>query len=214
MSRCLYFGVVWLSLDRCSYRCLSNKKRRTLVIAKLVIESNPIQFPNADLPLVSTHHHVNTQLGNNAELHCNYFSAVDTQIEWQRDDGRALALSDASKYKLITNADADLADKQDYHKTQLQVRNVQAGDLGAYRCVVRNQAGSGHAIARLQLEPEPPRFEGAQRKGAETVTNWQVRSHQALIEVALSYKLNGTTAWKAKESVRHEKSKEHSGLWK
>lgn len=132
---------------------------------------------------------INTIVGDDAELHCNYTSSGEAQVVWRRKNG-IIDTNDSAKYK-VHNRGGGHSDG--YHRSTLLVRNVQSADLGQYNCTVHNDLGAGQAHVHLVLVPEPPRFVSADVNEQRVVTHWRVHSHQALNEIALSYMKNGVS---------------------
>lgn len=102
-----------------------------------------------------------------------------------------MTVHDVTKYRVSK----DRRHSEGHHRITLQVRTVQASDLGTYECSVINAIGSGQAHVQLVLVPEPPIYEGENINEPPTViTHWSIRSHQPLSEVVLSYK-NEKVSW-------------------
>lgn len=130
--------------------------------------------------------HVNTIIGDTAELHCSYNTSTAGHITW-RKNGNEVPTNDVSKYGLHT----EQRHPAGQFRSTLIVKNVQKEDLGDYSCDVRNPIGRAQTKVQLVLVPETPKFSRADIEPEVVVTHWTIRSHQALSEVKLNYKQNG-----------------------
>lgn len=143
-------------------------------------------------PKVSTHrHHVNTQEGDTAELYCDY-RANPIAVSFFSKDGKTLSLSE--KYSIKNSL------HKEHNRTTLIVKNVDANDLGEYRCHVENSIGANEVRVKLQYHPETPQFESQEIKGNQVTMHWLVRSLQPLSEAILDYKLTGVSPPRPKYS--------------
>lgn len=136
-------------------------------------------------PKVSTHrHHVNTQQGDTAEVYCDY-RANPIAISFFSKDGKTLSLSE--KYSIKNSL------HKEHNRTTLYIKNVEASDLGDYRCHVENAIGASEMRVQLSYHPETPQFEDSTIDGNKVTMHWLVRSLQPLSEAMLDYKLTGVS---------------------
>lgn len=140
-----------------------------------------------DSPRVASHRrHVNTIVGDTAELQCSYNTSTAGHITW-RKNGNDVPTNDVSKFALHT----EQRHSAGHFRSTLKVKNVQHEDLGEYSCDVHNIIGKAQTKVQLVLTPETPNFTKADIDSDVVVTHWTIRSHQALSEVKLNYKQNG-----------------------
>lgn len=160
-------------------------------------------------PRVSAHRHIiNTIEGDIAELHCTYNSSSAERITWRRG-GEIIDADNNNRFVIVNDV------KNGNHgKSTLVVKAVTKSDLGDYECDVQNSIGKGQTKMQLVLVPEPPRFVSDDINDDTVITHWIIRSHQPLTEVMMNYQQNGSKNWLTEKPIHHEKSKEHSGVWK
>lgn len=141
---------------------------------------------NSDTPRVKTSKsNLNTKVGDNAELHCEYDSSIDSNVTWWKGDKVLDTRTDSgSKYFAKFNSP-----KGARSNSILMVKNVKPTDLGQYSCKVSNDVGSQDVNITLTFLPEPPVLQSpVERDGQYTVTHWHIRSLQPLTEVMLKYR--------------------------
>lgn len=165
------------------------------------------------IPKVTTHrHHINTQIGSNAELYCDYKSEPIAVTRWLKN-GHPLSYSE--KYMI------SYAKDKHSNRTTLIVNDVEDTDLGEYICQaevtlnsnthvlsllftfcvlffsmaynLQNALGTSELKTHLMLEPEKGQFEDIKIFGNKVILNWIVRSLQPLSEAVLDYKLKGVS---------------------
>ncbi|KAL9918307.1 neurotrimin isoform 1-T8 [Glossina fuscipes fuscipes] len=156
------------------------------------------------IPKVTTHrHHINTNIGSNAELYCDYKSEPIAVTRWLKN-GHSLSYSE--KYMI------SYAKDKHFNRTTLIVNDVAEDDLGEYVCQAENALGTSELKTHLMLEPEKGQFEDIKILGNKVILNWIVRSLLPLSEAVLDYKLKGSYTWST-TTVLHTQ-RHDSGIWK
>ncbi|XP_075166236.1 lachesin [Haematobia irritans] len=155
-------------------------------------------------PKVTTHrHHVNTEIGGNAQLYCDYRGEPIATTRWMRNNN---IISYSEKHMMSLSTD------KLFNRSTLTVNDVTTDDLGEYKCLAENTIGSSELRVHLMLEPEKGQFEDIKIKGNVVTLYWLVRSLQPLSEAVLDYKMTGSYTWST-TTVLHTHRHE-DGIWK
>lgn len=136
-------------------------------------------------PKVTTHrHHINAEIGGNAELYCDYKGNPIATISWLKHN----ELIKYSEKYMIT-----YAMEKHYNRSTLTVKDIALEDLGEYICQAENSLGSNKLRTHLMLEPEKGQLESVTIEGKNVKLFWIVRSLQPLSEAVLDYKMSGVS---------------------
>lgn len=137
-------------------------------------------FHFVDTPHVTAHRSIiNTRNGDRAELYCVFETSPEYQIQWSKDQ-RPLQIGNfQSKYSLP---------QETHTQSVLVVNSVTPNDLGTYECRVTNDIGSEKIYIELTYAPEPPKLHKIDTAGKQIITEWHIRSLQALQEIQLNYR--------------------------
>lgn len=129
---------------------------------------------------------MNTQDGDNAELHCEYHAPAASKVTWQKDGKQLDTSSDVGAKYFVKSSPVKNGKST---SVVLRVKNVQKTDLGDYKCKVENDIGSQDVNITLTFKPEPPTLQAPiERDGEYTITHWHIRSMQPIHEVMLKYR--------------------------
>ncbi|KAI8123930.1 hypothetical protein FF38_08195 [Lucilia cuprina] len=179
------------------YQCLDDDGSEKPKHGMFIIE---VLFP----PKVTTHrHHINTEIGGNAELYCDYKGNPIAITTWLKNNQ---PIKYSEKY-MIT-----YAMEKHFNRSTLTVKDVTMEDLGEYICRAENSIGSNELRTHLMLEPEKGQLENVVIDGKKVTLHWLVRSLQPLSEAVLDYKMSGSYTWSSTTVIhtqRHE-----NGIWK
>uniref|UniRef100_A0A1I8QAP3 Ig-like domain-containing protein n=1 Tax=Stomoxys calcitrans TaxID=35570 RepID=A0A1I8QAP3_STOCA len=155
-------------------------------------------------PKVTTHrHHVNTDIGEKAELYCDYRGEPIATTRWMKNNN---IVGYSEKHMLGLSAD------KLFNRSTLTIYDVTFDDLGEYTCLAENTIGSSELKVQLILEPEKGQFEDIKIDGNVVTIYWLVRSLQPLSEAIIDYKMNRSVTWSTAAMLhthRHE-----GGIWK
>lgn len=132
-------------------------------------------------PIIHKHvGYVNTAIGENVELVCQYNSyPPPTKIQWLRDDG----VVQPSGQMTITN------DHHNHHdRTRLAISNVQQRDLIAYYCKIENELGDATAKTIVGLQPGGAHLVHSNFSDGLLHTWWKIHSIQQISEMQVLYR--------------------------
>ena len=136
-------------------------------------------------PKVTTHrHHINTEIGGNAELYCDYKGNPIATISWIKNNE---PIKYSEKF-MIT-----YAIENHFNRSTLTVKDIAMEDLGEYLCRAENSIGYNEIRTHLMLEPEKGQLESVNIEGKKVKLYWIVRSLQPLSEAVLDYKMAGVS---------------------
>ncbi|KAM7342362.1 neural cell adhesion molecule 1 isoform 2-T3 [Cochliomyia hominivorax] len=155
-------------------------------------------------PKVTTHrHYVNTEIGGNANLYCDYKGNPIAIASWFKNN-KPIKYSEKHMITYET--------EKHFNRSTLIVNDITIEDLGEYICRAENSLGSNELRTHLMLEPEKGQLENVIIDGRKVTLHWLVRSLQPLSEAVLDYKMSGSVTWSS-TTVIHTKRHEN-GIWK
>ncbi|XP_065369250.1 hemicentin-2 isoform X2 [Calliphora vicina] len=134
-------------------------------------------------PKVTTHrHHINTEIGGNADLYCDYKGNPIAITTWFKNNQ---PIKYSEKYMMTYTMETH------FNRSTLTVKDVSVEDLGEYVCRAENSIGWNELGTHLMLEPEKGQLEDVIIDGKKVTLHWLVRSLQPLSEAVLDYKMSG-----------------------